>query len=66
MTIKTNEVTGYSESSLDAAIENAREQSHAPERVEVIETRSSIFDGEAASQYQVTLSSLSEVEPKAE
>ncbi|OGV41160.1 MAG: hypothetical protein A3F46_09215 [Legionellales bacterium RIFCSPHIGHO2_12_FULL_42_9] len=52
--IKTEDYTGYSESSIDDAITDALEKAGKHRRVEVIETRSS-QQGENQCQYQVTL-----------
>ena len=54
MVNKTEDYTGYSESSIGDAITDALEKVGKHKRIEVIETRSS-KQGEDQCQYQVTL-----------
>ena len=52
--IKNKEFKGYSDLSLDQAIENARDKAEKQESLKIIEAQSSLFSDEIC-HYQVTL-----------
>lgn len=54
---KTKEYTGYSESGLEEAIQNALTQAENYQQVKVIETRSS-HNSDDKRQFQVTLATV--------
>ena len=56
-TIKEKDYTGFSHSSIEDAVTDALEKAGKPERVEVIETRSS-KQSQKKSEYHVTLTTL--------
>jgi flavin-binding protein dodecin len=57
--IKSKDFTGYSDSGIDDALQNALEKVVDFTRVEVVETRGSQTNG-GRRQYQVTLATIDE------
>ena len=59
MITKTRDYTGYSDESIDKAIQNALQKAGDHTRFEVIETRGSQI-GEDKRHYQITLTTFSD------
>lgn len=59
MTRKKEDFTGYSDSGIDKAMEDALDKAGNPTQVEIVETRGSHINGDNR-QYQVTLATFKE------